>query len=73
MSNENQKHEILSNGLVEMIKLQAMMAAKLFATPTFYPGWESWEREKQAVRHAKNMLEDTLGVSIQKLTQLCAQ
>ena len=44
----------------KLLEIKGMMAAHMLTQPTFYPGWDAWEREKQAVKHANNLISQFL-------------
>ena len=45
---------------VKLLEIKGMMAAHMLTQPTFYPGWDAWEREEQAVKHANNLISGLL-------------
>jgi len=53
-------HQMDKENLFKILEIKAMMAAHMLTQPTFYPGWDAWEREKQAVKHANNLISEFL-------------
>jgi len=51
---QQKKIELLEIKLTNLRTI-GIMAVTMFTSPSFYPGWDAWEREKQAVRHAESI------------------
>jgi hypothetical protein len=52
---EQQKKIELLEIKLNALRTIGIMAVTMFTKPSFYPGWDAWEREEQAVRHAKSI------------------